>query len=363
MQKMVHVLCLMASFTLLGAVPVVGDDTPLTRIAFGSCAKQDKPQPIWEAVVEMKPQLFILLGDNIYGDTTDMDVLRAKYTLFGNQPGYRKLKQTCPIVATWDDHDYGADDAGADYPKKRESQQVFLDFFDAPANDPRRSSREGVYSSSVLGPVGKRVQLILLDTRYFRSPLKVGYKPGEPGEGYRGKYVPNTDPDSTILGAAQWHWLEEQLKVPAELRVIGSSIQLIANEHGSEIWDNFPHERARLFKLLRETKASGVIVLSGDRHLAEISRIQPSDPQGIGYPLFDITSSSLNAPSGNMTKAGVRFANQINSHRIGLQYFDTNFGAILIDWDQPDPIVRLQVRDEMGDVVLQQRVSLSQLRP
>jgi len=361
MLKLIRIICLVSSFTSLAAESVIGDDAPLSRIGFGSCAKQDKPQPIWDAVVNLQPQLFVLLGDNIYGDTNDMGLLRAKYGLLGNQPGYRKLKQTCPIAATWDDHDYGADDSGVEYPMKRESQQIFLDFFEAPPNDARRS-REGVYSANVYGPVGKQVQLILLDTRYFRSPLKVGYKPGEPGEGYRGKYAPNTDPDSTILGATQWSWLAEQLKVPAELRIIGSSIQLIAHEHGSEIWDNFPHERARFLTLLRETKASGVIVLSGDRHLAEISRILPTDPQGIGYPLFDITSSSLNAPSGNMTKAGVRFANQINSHRIGLQYFDTNFGAILIDWDQPNPVVRLQVRDEKGDVVLQQRVLLSQLR-
>lgn len=164
MLKLARAVCLMSSCTLLAAVPVNGDDAPLARIGFGSCAKQDKPQPIWDAVIEMQPQLFVLLGDNIYGDTTDMDVLRAKYALLGNQPGYRKLKQTCPVVATWDDHDYGADDSGADYPMKRESQQIFLDFFEAPPNDPRRS-HEGVYSSSVFGPVGKRVQLVLLDTR------------------------------------------------------------------------------------------------------------------------------------------------------------------------------------------------------
>jgi alkaline phosphatase D len=116
-------------------------------------------------------------------------------------------------------------------------------------------------------------------------------------------------------------------------------------------------------KLVRETKANGVIVLSGDRHLAEISRILPTDPQGVDYPLFDITSSSLNAPSGNTTKAGVRVAHQIKTYRIGLQFFEVNFGAILIDWDQPDPVVRMQVRDEQGDVILQHRVSLSQLQP
>ena len=58
-----------------------------------------------------------------------------------------------------------------------------------------------------------------------------------------------------------------------------------------------------------------------------------------------------------------RFANEINSYRVGLTYFDVNFGSIQIDWEERDPIIRLQVRDEKGDVVLQQRVLLSQLRP
>ena len=360
MRKRIQLLCLMISALFIA--PAAGDDVPLTRIAFGSCAKQDKPQPIWDAIVELKPQLFVFLGDNIYGDTIDMNVMQEKYNLLRNQPGYQKLKQTCPVLATWDDHDFGANDAGTEYPMKRESQKVFLDFFEAPKDDPRRF-HEGVYSSQVVGPVGKRVQLILLDTRYFRSPLKSGFKPGEPGEGYRGQYVPNTDPQATVLGGEQWKWLEQELNVPAEVRLIGSSIQLIADEHGFEMWGLFPLERSRFLKLLRETRANGVVILSGDRHLSEISRILPGEKDGIGYPLIDATSSSLNAPSGNLNKAGVRFVNEINSHRVGLEYFDTNFGTVVIDWDQPDPVVRLQVRDEKGAVVLQHRMSLSQLQP
>lgn len=338
-----------------------GEEPILSRIAFGSCAKQDKPQPIWDAVVETKPQLFAFLGDNIYGDTQDMDVLRAKYKLLGDQPGYQKLKATCPVIATWDDHDYGANDAGAEYPKKRESQQIFLDFFGIAKDDPRRK-QEGVYSAHLFGPKGKRVQVILLDGRYFRSPLKKGFKPGEPGDGYRGIYAPNDDPDATMLGETQWRWLEQQLKVPADLRLIGSGVQVIPDEHGSEMWGNFPRERKRLFRLIRETRASGVVFLSGDRHLAEIARLPANHPDGVGYPLFDITSSSLNAPSGNITKSGVRFANEINAYRVGLTYFDVNFGSVHIDWDQLDPVVRLQVREEKGAVVLQQRVKLSDLR-
>jgi alkaline phosphatase D len=340
---------------------VAADEKPISRIAFGSCAEQQRPQPIWESVVATRPELFLFLGDNIYADTEDMEAFWAKYQLLGAQPGYQKLKATCPILATWDDHDLGANDAGGEYPMKKEAQKLFLDFFGVPEESPRRR-QEGVYHTQVFGPKDQRVQVILLDTRYFRGRLTTGFKPGEPGEGRRGKYAPNDDPVATVLGPKQWAWLEEQLKVPAGFRILCSSFQAVADEHGSETWGNFPRERMRLFELIHKTGAEGVVIVSGDRHLSEISRLAP-DAAGIGYSIFDVTSSSLNTPCGNFTKAGTRFANEINSYRVGLTYFDTNFGFIDIDWTQPDPIIRLQVRDEKGDVVLQQRLTRSQLRP
>jgi alkaline phosphatase D len=352
----------LAVLLAIAVAEIRAQEKPLSHIAFGSCANQDRPQPIWDAIVAGRPELFLLLGDNIYADTDDMDVLRAKYRLLGEQPGFRSLKQNCPVLATWDDHDYGANDAGAEYPKKKESQQVFLDFFEVPKNDPRRR-QEGVYHARTFGPEGKRVQIILLDTRYFRSPLKKGFRNGEPGEGRRGVYQPLADAQATMLGEQQWNWLGEQLAAPAEVRLIASSVQFVADEHGSEKWGNFPHERQRLLNLFRKSRAAGVIFLSGDRHLAEISRLPAEPHDGIGYALYDVTSSSLNVPSGSFTKAGTRFANEVNSHRVGLTYFETNFGIVDINWDQSDPIIRLQVRDEQGDVVLQVRAALSQLQP
>jgi alkaline phosphatase D len=334
-------------------------DEPLSRFAFGSCARQERPQLIWDAVVEAKPQLFALIGDNIYADTEDMELMWEKYQQLANQPGFQKLKATCPVVGTWDDHDYGVNDGGAEYPKKRESQQRFLDFFGVAKDSPRRR-QEGVYHAETHGPVGKRTQVILLDTRYFRSPLKKGYVRGEPGEGRRGVYVPDPSPTATMLGETQWKWLEAQLRQPAELRIIASSVQVITDGHGWEYWANFPRERERLFKLIRKTRANGVVFISGDRHLSEISRL-PAGKGGAEYPLWDLTSTSLNAPSNNFTKAGNRFANEINPYRVGLTYFDTNFGMVAVDWSQPDPVLRLQIRDEKGDVVLQQRLGLSEL--
>jgi len=330
-------------------------DALLSRIAFGSCAKQDQPQPIWKAIVDVDPELFLFIGDNIYGDSTDIEVLRAKYGRQGKQPGFRQLAQHCPMLGTWDDHDYGANDAGVEFPIKRESQRLFLDFFGMAPNDPRRE-RDGVYSQSMFGPKGKRVQVILLDTRFFRSPLKKKKNTRLRAEGYRGDYVANHDETTTVLGEQQWQWLEEQLRKPAEVRIIVSSIQVISNEHGWEKWGNFPHERKRLFETIRRCDANGVVILSGDRHLAEISAIPASHQLGVGYPLYEVTSSSLNSPSNNFTKSGVRFVNEVNEHRVGLTYFDTNFGVVEIDWTGPKPLVKLKVLDEVGGLVLQQSV-------
>ncbi len=125
----------------------------------------------------------------------------------------------------------------------------------------------------------------------------------------------------------------------------------------------FPSERTRLLNLLKSSGASGIVLLSGDRHLSEIAELASSDTGSIGYPLYEVTSSSLNQPSGNTTKAGARFANEINPYRVGLTYFDVNYGNIRIDWTAADPVIRLQICDEKGSVVLQQRSTLSALQP
>ncbi len=337
---------------LLGfAFLALAADDPTTvrsRIVFGSCVHQDKPQPVWDAIVAAKPDLFIFGGDNIYGDTKDMDVLRAKYKKLADDPGYQKLLKTCPLVATWDDHDYGANDAGASYPKREESQQIFLDFFGFAKDDPLRKQK-GIYHARLFGPPEKSIQVILLDTRYHRSALRKKAKANKD----EGPYEATFDKTTTILGDEQWKWLAGELKKPAKLRLLVSSIQVAAQDHGWEKWMNFPHERERLFKLLQETKAEGVVVLSGDRHHAELSVMDP----GLSYPLFDLTSSGLNQGSKKW-----RFP-ETNPYRLAGMYHGNNFGAVLIDWEKPDPVVRLQVRDEAGDIAFQEKINLSLLKP
>ena len=343
--------CLLLLF--LGGCRTVYQEGVLDVIAFGSCAQQDKPQPIWDAILERNPDVFLFIGDNIYADTEDMAVMRAKYAQLGSQPGYQRLRGQVPVLATWDDHDYGKNDAGNDYPKKDSAQIEFLKFFRVPSSA-APWHRAGVYDAHVFGPAGRRVQIILLDTRYFRSPLARWPEGDRPT---RGPYMPHLDPHATVLGSQQWAWLEEQLRRPAEVRVIASSIQVIPEEHGWESWANFPHERDRLFSLIRETGARGAFFLSGDRHVAEISRLPENEPKGAGYPLYDVTSSSLNKPGGNRDPDPNRYRTSAT------QYAPANFGVIEIDWSRTDPHLRFEVRGEDGQIVFQEEIPLSALQP
>lgn len=345
---------------LLAGVALAGEpagDLVVTRIALGSCAKQDRPMPIWSAVSGFKPDVLLLLGDNVYGDTEDMAVLRGKYDLLAADRGFGAIRNTVPIVAIWDDHDYGVNDGGREYPMRRESQQVFLDFFGIPADAPVRQ-REGIYRQRVAGPPGRRVQFICLDTRTHRSPLNAIPK-AERIKG-QGPYRPSDDPEATLLGAEQWEWLAKVLRQPAELRIVLSSIQVASTEHGYEHWGNFPAERDRLLRTLRESEATGVILVSGDRHSAEISRI-PAGDDALAYPLYDLTASSLNQPKR------VDCDGEPNRHRLGERFHAANFGTIEIDW-QPaaegvPPSVTLAIRDVEGKVVRSAEVPAAELQP
>lgn len=304
----------------------------LSRIAFGSCALQHLPQPIWQSVRQTHPDVVVLLGDNIYGDTEDMDFLQKKYDQLARMPEFARLTAEVPLVATWDDHDYGVDDGGADYKKKIESKQIFLKFF----NEPQKSVRHqepGVYASYLQGPVGQRVQIILLDLRWNRSPLL---------KDKNGIYKPNNDPKATMLGADQWKWLKHELKVPADLRIIGSSTQFEASGHTGEKWANFPREKKRFFDLLKSSKAANTILLSGDMHYGEISYEQAFKELGF----WDITSSGLNRFESAATSP--------NEFRRAVYDQGPNFGILEIDWNNRS--WSAQVRDLQGNVKIKQEV-------
>jgi alkaline phosphatase D len=255
-----------------------------------------------------------------------------------------RLRSTIPHLATWDDHDYGKNDAGAEFVGRHEAQRLFLQFWDVPLSDVRHQ-REGVYHSQSFGPDGQRVQVILLDTRFFRSSLKPTDQRNAAG---RERYLPDEDPGKTMLGEAQWTWLAERLREPADVRLIVSSIQVVAEGHGWERWGNFPRERQRLYDLIRASAAGGVILLSGDRHVGGLYRETTTTP----YPFVEITSSGINQVFPGNREAG--------PNRLGAVYGAPNFGTIDVDWWERT--ATLSLRSENGEPVRRQVVRLDELR-
>lgn len=328
----------------------------LSRIVFGSCARQNKEQPIWDAILEKKPDLFLFLGDNIYADTRDPKVMADKYAMLAQKPGFKRLRETTPICAIWDDHDYGEDDAGADYPMKDESRRQFCDFW-GEAPDSVRRTRDGIHTAHMFGPAGQRVQVILPDLRWNRTPMRrldlgkpyIAWQTDQQkaGKPVPGPYERNPALDATMLGEAQWTWLEEQLRQPADVRVFASSLQVLADFAGWESWMNFGRDHQRLIAAIREAKADGLVCISGDTHYAELSLLDLNTP----YPIWDLTSSGLTE---------VWHVLPPNELRVGEALRDVNFGMIDIDWTKRELL--MQVCDVKGEVRISRSVALDTLK-
>lgn len=327
--------------------PLPPQTASISRIVFGSCADQTRPQPFWDAMLATAPQLLLLLGDNVYGDvsTREMTALKEAYQGLAAQPGFRRARERVPMLTIWDDHDYGVNDGGGDFAYREESARLFRDFWRVPAASPR-ALRPGLYDAWAFGPKGQRLQIIMLDTRFFRSRLKPTDQPDAPG---KERYLPDPDPAKTMLGNAQWAWLADQLRQPADLRLIVSSIQVLPDAHGFERWGNLPLERERLIRLIAETGAHGVVFLSGDRHFGAIYE-RTSD---VPYPLFEITSSALNRPWLD--------AKEEDPFQLGPIFPDANFGAVAIDWAAGR--VSFSLRDLRGVIFRSTSIELKELTP
>ncbi|WP_375324954.1 alkaline phosphatase D family protein [Flagellimonas sp. GZD32] len=301
-------------------------------VAFGSCNMSQEPNPFWDDILVEAPDVWIWGGDIVYADTDDVDRLRTIYAMQDSVAGYAKLKAEVPIIGTWDDHDFGLNDGGADFSIKKESQQVFLDFMGVPADSERRT-REGVYAAHEYETPKGTVKVIVLDTRYFRTELLKDEDPNR-------RYQANFDENATVLGSAQWEWLQKELvDSHADFNLIMSSIQVLSGEHGFETWGNFPKEVEKLEQMIAESKAKGVIILSGDRHISEFSK---TEVEGLNYPLIDFTSSGL-------THSYSSFSGEPNQFREGKVVSDKSYG--IIDFNFENKAVVFKMMGDHGTVL------------
>ncbi len=283
-------------------------------IAFGSCNKTSIPNQLWDDIINTEPSLWIWGGDNIYADTDDMTKLRTMYQNQNKISNYNVIKNRIPFIGTWDDHDYGLNDGGVEFEAKEGSQNEFLDFLEVAKDSPRRSQK-GIYNDHHYETPWGTISVFVLDTRYFRTAISPDTETSK-------RLKPNAYGEGTILGEKQWAWLTEELNTSSsEFNIIVSSIQVLSRQHGFECWGNFPHEIDRLNEVIADSKAAGVIILSGDRHISEFSKARI---EGLDYPLIDFTSSGL-------THAYRNFSGEPNDYRVGEVVFTESFGTLSFD--------------------------------
>lgn len=241
-------------------------------VAFGSCARvaEEAEQPIWHAVRERRPDLFLWLGDNIYGDALDPQILAEEYRRQRGVAALQPLLKTTPQLATWDDHDFALNNGDRRNPVKAEALAVFARYWANPAYG--QPEAPGTYFRYAYGGV----DFFFLDVRTYRHP--------------------NAAPDvagKSMLGSAQIAWLRASLQgstAPFKVLVSGSG-WTSAKGPGGDSWAAFLHERDALFDFVRYAQITGVVLLSGDTHVSELNAV-PWSARG-GYDLYDLVSSPL----------------------------------------------------------------------
>ncbi|MEO0784076.1 MAG: alkaline phosphatase D family protein [Pseudomonadota bacterium] len=303
-------------------------DAVIERILVGSCNDEEQDSQTLMTVAETEADLFLMVGDNVYGDRDGraytnnqpaLGELRESFADLAARAEFQAVRDAHPMMVAWDDHDYGANDAGREFPFREFAERVHETFWHL--DDEDVGQWKGTYYARTFGPEGQRTQVIMLDTRSFRSGLKPTDEWGAQG---KERYLPlDRDAMQDMLGAEQWTWLENQLQEPADVRIIASSIQVLTTDgHGFEHWSNMPAERDRLMELIDSTGANGVVLVSGDRHSAFLYRKSGL----VDYPLHELTASSLNLSFRDETE-------ERDSAQIGQGVAAENFGAVNIDWD------------------------------
>ncbi len=305
---------------LLKTAPAAGAPARL-RVAFGSCPRfeDDRVQPIWAVVERLAPDLFFWIGDNIYGDTPNPDILREQYRRQRDVAGLQPVLHDVSHLAIWDDHDYAMNNQDRRNPIKEEALAVFKEYWANPSYG--LTDLPGVFFSYSYGAV----DFFFLDDRLYRDP--------------------DETPDSaekTMLGQRQRAWLTAGLKASAATFkvIVSGSGWSVAKGMGGDSWASFVTERNRLFDFIRDEGIGGVVLLSGDTHVGEVNVIPWSETGG--YDLYDLVSSPLaqEPPDSWLERRPER--------RIRPVYFQGSNVGILDFVLEPEPRLVYRVLDTQG---------------
>jgi alkaline phosphatase D len=242
-------------------------------VALGSCADERKfaDQPVWRWMLGQVPDLVVLLGDTPYIDSTDLAQQRARYASFYEQPELAELLRHVPFAGTWDDHDYASNDRFGAVEGRENARRAFLENHGGGAWG---ANGQGIFTKRRVGDM----ELFLLDTRWFAdteaSPFDAARR--------------------TLLGAAQWRWLQQELLAStAPFKILCSG--MIWNEATRpgkvDHWGHWAHERDALFEWLGRKRIFGVLLVGGDIHRTRV--VRHATRETVGYDVLELITSPL----------------------------------------------------------------------
>jgi alkaline phosphatase D len=316
----------------------------------GSCAYFNEPtydrpgkpyggdSTIFETMAGEKAAFMLWLGDNWY--TREVDYF-SKWGLWyraqkdRRQPILQNFLKAMPHYATWDDHDYGPNDAGGNYILKEESKKVFDSYWTNPSSGYKG---EGVYTQLSYGDV----DIFVLDDRWWRSaddmPDSVAGRPNV---------------EKKMLGEQQLQWLKNSLIYSqATFKIIANGSQVLNPASTKDKLADYPAEYYELVNFLTNSKINGVLFLTGDRHHTEVIKV---DRPGT-YPLYDITISSLTA--GTVAFTGPE---KNNPYRV-LGIDKNNYGRFTISGAKGQRKLNVTIVGTKGDVLGQWSLMESDLK-
>lgn len=324
--------------------PAAGAAVPRLRLAYASCQRWEHGHfAAWRHVVADAPDLVLFLGDYIYeypgaaqavrpvdgGWVLTLDDYRRRYALYKSDPALQAAHAACPWLTTWDDHevqnDYaglGAGDSGPpvdDFGARRAAAyQAYYEHMPLPARMLTRAlaglaqgAELRLYGSLAWG---RLAQINLLDARQYKDP-QVCTQAGRRGSRLvdPSQCADWADPQRSLLGPAQEHWLQQQLG-PAQ----SSGWNLLAQQTllgprdfkpgpGQSLWndgwDGYPAARTRLTQALAQQRTRNAVCLGGDVHenwvghiLADYAR---PDSAAVGV---EFCGTSISSRSGGNAK-------------------------------------------------------------
>jgi alkaline phosphatase D len=310
------------------------EDAPDFTVAFGTCVYVNEPDldrpgkgygsgySIFEKINSKNPDIMIWGGDNIYLREADWD---SKTGIYHRYTHSRSIKEIQPLLAKtqnfsiWDDHDFGPNDGDRSFYNKNLTQKAFRDFWANKTYGTSPEQNEGVYSTFNWGDA----QFFLLDNRFFKSPndRKTGTK--------------------TILGEKQLEWLIDALSSSnAAFKVICIGGQVINTAARFENYQTYPEEKTKLLKEISDNNIKGVLFLSGDRHFAELSKLDRKN----NYPLYDWTVSPITSGVSSSYKE------DLNLNRVENSVFaENNFGTISFSGNKENRQMKLTLFDSKGN--------------